>query len=89
MAKVITRTVTRTICECLAVNLETEQPVTITVSVNGKFNSESKLRKAVTAKGETENIKIVKITGIEIKSELREMDEDAFIENSRFVVKKK
>lgn len=74
-----------TICECLVVDLETGQSSTIKVPVKGLHRyDEKKLMREVNRSLQAE-VKCLKITGIEIKSEQRVISEDFFYANSKKV----
>ena len=74
-----------TICECLVVDLETGQSSTIKVPVKGLHRyDEKKLMREVNRSLPAE-VKCLKITGIEVKSEHRVISEEFFYANSKKV----
>ena len=74
-----------TIAECLVVDLETGKSSTIKVPIKGlhKYDEKKLLREV--KRSLPAEVKCLKITGIEIKSEQRVISEDFFYANSKKV----
>lgn len=81
------RTVTTTICDCIGMNLETEQPVSLQVSLLGKYSTDDKLMKAVKKAVAGQNVVIAKINGVEIKKEIREISNEDFMAHSHVITR--
>ena len=82
MAKQVTRTVVTTNLSVFGVNPNTEECMYRDCVLSGTYNSEDKMLKKAHKVMDTDDFTVVKIVGIEIKKELRAMDEDFFLKNS-------
>lgn len=89
MAKKITRTVITTNCNVFGVNPITEECSYRECILSGTFKTDEKMLKAVHKVIDSEDFTAVKIASVEIKTELRAMDEDFFIQNSVVIPNRK
>lgn len=79
----IRKKINRTTVECMVVDTETGVSSTIKIEIKGRhLYDDRKIRREVKSKLPSE-VKLIKITGIEVTSEMRTMSEDFFIQNSK------
>jgi hypothetical protein len=84
-ATMVTRTITSTICEVFGLNLKTESPETKSIVVPRTFKDESALLKAVKKIADNDEYVALSIKSCDVKTELRGMTEEKFIENSEIL----
>ena len=78
--KMVTRTVTKTNCEIMCVNVESAQVIVKNFTVSGKYDNENDLLKTCQNLFESDNLKLVHISEFYEEEVLLGMPESKFIE---------
>ena len=78
--KMVTRTVTKTTCEIMCVNVDSAQVIVKNFTVSGKYDNENDLLKTCQDLFETDNLKLVHVSGFSEEEVLLGMPESKFIE---------
>lgn len=83
--RVVSRTIKSTSATCMVVNTTTGKTETLVYQLGGVFNDTNVLLKKLQKLFDEENEKIVAVIDSSVVCELREMDEEFFIQHSRVV----
>ena len=78
--KMVTRTVVKTNCEIMCVNVESAEVIVKNFTVSGKYDNENDLLKTCKDLFETDNFKLVHISEFSEEEVLLGMPESKFIE---------
>ena len=78
--KMITRTVTKTTCEIMCMDIENAQVIVKDFTIGGKFDSENELLKTCQNLFDTDTFKLVKVSEYSEEEVLLGMPESKFIE---------
>lgn len=78
--KMVTRTVTKTNCEIMCMDITNAQVVVKDFTISGKFNSENELLKECQRLFDTDTFKLVKVSDFSEEEVLLGMSESKFIE---------
>ena len=78
--KMVTRTVTKTNCEIMCVNVESAEVIVKNFTVFGKYDNENELLKTCQGLFETEHFKLVHVSEFSEEEVLLGMPESKFIE---------
>ena len=78
--KMVTRTVTKTNCEIMCVNVDSAEVIVKNFTVYGKYDNENDLLKTCQNLFETDNLKLVHISEFSEEEVLLGMPESKFIE---------
>ena len=78
--KMITRTVTKTTCEIMCMDIENAQVIVKDFTIGGKFDSENELLKECQKLFDTDTFKLVKVSEYSEEEVLLGMPESKFIE---------
>ena len=78
--KMVTRTVTKTNCEIMCLNIDSAEVIVKNFTVSGKYDNENDLLKACQDLFETENFKLVHVSEFSEEEVLLGMPESKFIE---------
>ena len=78
--KMVTRTVTKTNCEIMCVNVESAEVIVKNFTVSGKYDNENDLLKTCQNLFETDSLKLVHISEFSEEEVLLGMPESKFIE---------
>ena len=78
--KMVTRTVTKTNCEIICVNIDSAQVIVKNFTVSGKYDNENDLLKACQDLFESDNLKLVHLLEFSEEEVLLGMPESKFIE---------
>ena len=78
--KMVTRTVTKTNCEIMCMDITNAQVVVKDFTIGGKFNSENELLKTCQELFDTDTFKLVKVSEFSEEEVLLGMPESRFIE---------
>ena len=78
--KMVTRTVTKTNCEIMCVNVDSAEVIVKNFTVSGKYDNENDLLKTCQCLFESDNIKLVHISEFSEEEVLLGMPESKFIE---------
>ena len=81
-ATMVTRTITSTICNVFGVNIDTKLPEYREFVIARTYKDDAALLKAVKKIADNEHYTVLTIESCEVKTELRGMTEEKFIENS-------
>ena len=84
-ATMVTRTITSTVCKVFGVNIDTKSPENREVVIARTYKDDAALLKAVQKIADDEHYKALAIESCEVKTELRGMTEEKFIENSEIL----
>ena len=78
--KMVTRTVTKTNCDIMCMDIENAQVIVKDFTIGGKFDTENELLKACQKIFDTDVFKLVKVTDYSEEEVLLGMPESKFIE---------
>ena len=78
--KMVTRTVVKTNCEIMCVNVDSAEVIVKNFTVSGKYDNENDLLKTCQNLFETDNLKLVHISEFSEEEVLLGMPESKFIE---------
>ena len=78
--KMVTRTVTKTNCEIMCVNIDSAEVIVKNFTVSGKYDNENEALKACQDLFETDNLKLVHLSDFSEEEVLLGMPESKFIE---------
>ena len=78
--KMVTRTVTKTNCEIMCVNINSAEVIVKNFTVSGKYDNENDILKICQELFETDNFKLVHVSGFSEEEVLLGMPESKFIE---------
>ena len=77
--KMVTRTVTKTNCEIMCVNINSAEVIVKNFTVSGKYDNENDLLKTCQGLFETDNLKLVHLSDFSEEEVLLGMPESKFI----------